>query len=143
MAKENERIGMKALEDEVVKLRKMVESQLEQCEETGVQMESALRKVGYQLENIEVSCEAARQREVWQRNRERDVNRRRQETETKLGGDHDALAVKVSLLEEEQKSAARKMSLMEESQRNNPQNLNPTPTPPSPASLNTFCCNLL
>ena len=79
MAREKEgvfddRMRIDALEDEVVKLRKMVESQLEQCEETGVQMESALRKVEYQLENIEVSCEAARQREVWQRNRERDVN---------------------------------------------------------------------
>ena len=194
MAREKEgifddRIRIEALEDEVVKLRKMVESQLEQSAETGVkqdqmesalkkfgyqlenmevsgaetgvkqdQMESALKKVGYQLENIEVSCGAARQREAWQRNRERDVNRRRREIETKLGGDHDNLAAKVTLLEKEQKSAARKVSLIEEGQRNkewegketnysqspkNPQNPNPAPTTTSPAWWNTYCCNIL
>ena len=116
-----DRIRIEALEDEVVKLRKMVESQLEQSTETGVrqdQMESALKQVGYQLENIEVSCGAARQREAWQRNRERDMNRRRRETETKLGGDHDNLAAKITLLEEEQKSAAKKVFSIEEGQRN-------------------------
>ena len=166
MAREKEgifddHIRIEALEDEVAKLRKMVESQLEQSAETGVkqdQMESALKKVGYQLENIEVSCGAARQREAWQRNRERDVNRRRRETETKLGGDHDNLAAKVTLLEAEQKSAAKKVFLIEEGQRNrewvgtepnssespkNPQNSNPAPTTTSPASWNTYCCNIL
>ena len=174
MAREKEgnfddHIRIEALEDEVVKLRKMVESQLEQSAETGVkqdQMESALKKVRYQLENIEVSCGAARQREAWQRNRERDVNRRRRETETKLGGDHDNLAAKITLLEEEQKSAAKKVFLFEEGQRNrewsgtetkmgkgheenssespeNTQNPNPTPTTTSPASWNTYCCNIL
>ena len=166
MAREKEgifddHIRIEALEDEVVKLRKMVESQLEQSAETGVkqdQMESALKKVGYQFEGLEVSWRAARQREAWQRNRERDINRRRRETETKLGGDHDNLAAKITLLEEEQKSAAKKVFLIEEGQRNrewegketnssespkNPQNPNPAPTTTSPASWNTYCCNIL
>ena len=174
MARENEgifddHIRIDALEDEVVKLRKMVESLIEQFAEMGVkqdQMESSLTKIGYQLENLEDSCGAARQREAWQRNRERDVNRRRRETETKLGGDHYDLAVKVTLLEEEQKSAAKKVFLIEEGQRNrersgtetkmgkghkenssespkNPQNPNPAPTTTSPASWNTYCCIIL